>query len=86
MFVFLWVVVGSFGTLIGAGGGFLLIPILLICYPTMPAQTVTAISMTNPIEMVWDEIREKGFKNELFKTLNAVQIRLCDTLLILELD
>jgi hypothetical protein len=52
----------------------------------MPAQTVTAISMTNPIEMVWDEIREKGFKNELFKTLNAVQIRLCDTLLILELD
>jgi len=45
-FVFLGVVVGSFGTLIGAGGGFLLTPILLICYPTMPAQTITAISMT----------------------------------------
>lgn len=39
----------------------------------------------NPIEMIWDEVREKGFKNELFKTLNAVQIRLCDTLLSLEL-
>jgi transposase len=40
----------------------------------------------NPIEMIWDEVREKGFKNELFKTLNAVQLRLCDTLLSLELD
>lgn len=40
----------------------------------------------NPIEMIWDEVREKGFRNELFHTLNAVQIRLCDTLLSLEQD
>ncbi|WP_068965122.1 sulfite exporter TauE/SafE family protein [Desulfosporosinus sp. BG] len=46
VFVFLGVIVGSFGTLIGAGGGFLLTPILLIYYPTMSAQTITAISMT----------------------------------------
>lgn len=32
--------------MIGAGGGFLLTPILLICYPSMSAQSVTAISMT----------------------------------------
>jgi len=40
----------------------------------------------NPIEMIWDEVREKGFKNELFHTLSAVQSRLCDTLLSLEFD
>ena len=46
LFVLLGMAVGGFGTLIGAGGGFLLTPILLICYPAMPAQSVTAISMT----------------------------------------
>jgi putative transposase len=34
----------------------------------------------NPIEMLWDELREKNFKNELFKTLSAVIDRLCDGL------
>jgi hypothetical protein len=36
--------------------------------------------------MIWDEVREKGFRNECFKSLAAVQNRLCDTLLSLELD
>lgn len=45
LFILLGVAVGSFGTLIGAGGGFLLTPILLICFPAMPALSVTAISM-----------------------------------------
>lgn len=45
-FVALGVAVGAFGTLIGAGGGFLLTPVLLFLYPTLPAQTITAISMT----------------------------------------
>ena len=40
----------------------------------------------NPIEMIWDELREKGFKNELFQTLNDVALRLCDSLLSLEGD
>ncbi len=44
LFILLGIVVGGFGTLIGAGGGFLLTPILLICFPSMPAQAVTAIS------------------------------------------
>jgi putative transposase len=39
----------------------------------------------NPIEQIWEAVREKGFKNELFKTLNAVVERLCDTLLTLSL-
>jgi uncharacterized membrane protein YfcA len=45
LFAFLGILIGGFGTLIGAGGGFLLTPILLLCYPKMPASLVTAISM-----------------------------------------
>jgi len=32
----------------------------------------------NPIEMLWDEIREKGFRNEVFASLERVVDRLCD--------
>jgi uncharacterized membrane protein YfcA len=38
-------VVGSYGTLIGAGGGFVLMPILLILYPHESADRLTAISL-----------------------------------------
>ncbi|HZQ03920.1 MAG TPA: sulfite exporter TauE/SafE family protein [Gaiellaceae bacterium] len=41
----LGLVVGAFGTLIGAGGGFVLTPILLLLYPHDPPKTVTAISL-----------------------------------------
>ncbi len=37
--------VGAFGTLIGAGGGFILTPTLLLLYPRESAQTLTAISL-----------------------------------------
>jgi len=40
----------------------------------------------NPIEMVWAELREKFFKNEIFHTLNAVSDRLCIGLLALMQD
>ena len=36
---------GGYGTLIGAGGGFILAPILLLIYPGEPAETVTSISL-----------------------------------------
>src|SRR5262249_25148413 len=36
---------GAFGTLIGAGGGFLLVPILLLLYPGEKAETITSISL-----------------------------------------
>lgn len=39
----------------------------------------------NPVEQIWDEVREKGFRNEL-NTLKHVEIRLCDTLLSLEAE
>jgi uncharacterized membrane protein YfcA len=39
--------VGVFGTLIGAGGGFILTPILLLLYPHDSAQTLTAVSLAS---------------------------------------
>ena len=38
-------IVGTFGTLIGAGGGFLLVPVLLLTHKNMPPNIVTAISI-----------------------------------------
>jgi len=37
--------VGTFGTLIGAGGGFLLVPILLLMYPRDDPATISSISL-----------------------------------------
>jgi len=34
----------------------------------------------NPIEQIWKEIRKLGFRNEIFKTLEKVIDRLCDTI------
>jgi len=37
----------------------------------------------NPIEQIWKEIRKRGFRNEVFATLEKVVDRLCDTILSL---
>ena len=47
---YLWLVpvgfvVGAFGTLIGAGGGFVLMPFLLLLYPNEPPEVLTSISL-----------------------------------------
>lgn len=34
----------------------------------------------NPIEQIWKELRKRGFKNEIFQTLEKVVDRLCDTI------
>jgi uncharacterized protein len=41
----LGIAVGLFGTLIGAGGGFILVPILLLVYPHKSPETITSISL-----------------------------------------
>jgi hypothetical protein len=41
----LGLLIGAFGTLIGAGGGFILVPILLLIYPTENADLITSISL-----------------------------------------
>ena len=34
----------------------------------------------NPIEQIWKELRRRGFRNEIFATLEKVVLRLCDTI------
>jgi uncharacterized protein len=43
--VILGVVVGAYGTVIGAGGGFVLAPILLLLYPDRAPEVITSISL-----------------------------------------
>ena len=33
-----------------------------------------------PIEQIWKQLRQMRFKNEIFKTLQDVMDRLCDTI------
>lgn len=47
---YLWLVpvgfiIGAYGTLIGAGGGFVLVPFLLLLYPTESPEIITSISL-----------------------------------------
>jgi uncharacterized membrane protein YfcA len=41
----LGLLVGGLGTLIGAGGGFILVPVLLFLYPSLAPDAITAVSM-----------------------------------------
>src|SRR4030042_511932 len=38
-------IVGTYGTLIGAGGGFVLVPMLLLLYPKESPEVITSISL-----------------------------------------
>ena len=40
----------------------------------------------NPIEQVWKEIRKRGFRNEIFQTLDKVVDRLCSTICSISQD
>ncbi len=40
----------------------------------------------NPIEQIWKEIREKGFANLIFSSLEKVIDRLCETIRDLSKD
>lgn len=50
MMPYLWLiplgfVIGAYGTLIGAGGGFVLVPVLLLLYPHESPEVITSISL-----------------------------------------
>lgn len=40
----------------------------------------------NPIEQIWKELRKRGFRNELFQTLDKVVDRLCDIICALSAE
>ena len=40
----------------------------------------------NPVEHIWEEIREKWFNNKVFKDLNAVEDAMVEALVSLEND
>src|SRR5690606_4339971 len=45
LLILLGLMVGTFGTMVGAGGGFILVPILLLLYPDKDPQVITSISL-----------------------------------------
>lgn len=55
--------VGTFGTLIGAGGGFILMPVLLLLYPNARPETLASISLAvvffNALSGSWAYARMK---------------------------
>jgi uncharacterized membrane protein YfcA len=55
--------VGAYGTLIGAGGGFVLVPVLLLLYPQQRPATITSISLAvvffNALSGSWAYARHK---------------------------
>ncbi len=46
LFILSGFLIGTYGTLIGVGGGFLLIPFLLIIYPEFSSEIITSISLS----------------------------------------
>jgi uncharacterized membrane protein YfcA len=44
-FLLLGLAVGAFGTIVGAGGGFILLPVLLFAFPGEPASVLAGISL-----------------------------------------
>lgn len=45
MLIIVGFAIGTLGTLIGAGGGFILVPIMLLAFPEFSPEVITAISM-----------------------------------------
>lgn len=45
LLLILGLMVGCFGTMVGAGGGFILVPILLLLYPDKNPEVITSISL-----------------------------------------
>lgn len=53
LLILLGVGIGTIGTLIGAGGGFILVPVLILLYPTMKPESLTAVSLAIVMVNAW---------------------------------
>src|ERR1035437_7925869 len=57
LLIALGLTLGAFGTLIGVGGGFILVPVLLLLYPQASPETITSISLAvvffNALSGLW---------------------------------
>ncbi|HLW38943.1 MAG TPA: sulfite exporter TauE/SafE family protein [Brumimicrobium sp.] len=53
LLILLGVGIGTLGTLIGAGGGFILVPVLILLYPTMKPESLTAVSLAIVMVNAW---------------------------------
>jgi len=75
---FIGLFVGVFGTLIGAAGGFLLVPILLFLYPEDTPATITSITLTvaffNALSgsVAYGRLRRVDYRSGLLFTLASV--------------
>jgi uncharacterized membrane protein YfcA len=75
---FIGIFVGAFGTLIGAAGGFLLVPILLLLYPQDTPNTITSITLTvaffNALSgsIAYGRLRRIDYRSGLFFSLTSV--------------
>ena len=58
--------------------------------PSVPCHHIReyryAYGAVEPLEQIWKEIRRRGFRNEVFATLEKVVDRLCDTICSLTAD
>jgi putative transposase len=59
----------------------LVVPANIRLYPLLPYTPEL-----NPIEQIWEEIREKGFRNVFFPSLDKVVDQLCDSIVSLLRD
>jgi uncharacterized membrane protein YfcA len=75
---FIGVFVGAFGTLIGAAGGFLLVPILLFLYPQETPATITSITLTVAFfnafsgSVAYGRLKRTDYRSGLFFSLASV--------------
>lgn len=78
LLAFIGLFVGAFGTLIGAAGGFLLVPILLFLYPDETPASITSITLTvaffNALSgsIAYGRLKRIDYRSALFFALTAI--------------
>jgi uncharacterized membrane protein YfcA len=78
LLTFIGLFIGVFGTLIGAAGGFILVPILLFLYPDETPATITSITLTvaffNALSgsIAYGRLKRIDYRSGLFFALTAV--------------